>query len=117
MSAASERARKAQTALERASAGRPPDPLADLRTDDQAALPVIEGAGHGEPEPIIVDGLVTPEAQERARHVLVAAWHSDPITLGFLHRGENCGCWYISGITVGAILPIQGNAEPDDDGE
>lgn len=109
----------AERMAEKLAAEAAADPLRDLRDDDATDLP---GTAHDgaeappeAPEPLIVDGLVTVEAQERARHVLVAAWHADPTTLGFLHKGETCGCWYLSGVSVRAILPIQANT--DDAGE
>jgi hypothetical protein len=84
------------------------DPLADLRQDTDPGTP-SEAAP--EPEAFIPGALVTEEQQTLARHTLLAAWHADPTTLGFLHRGEVCGCWYISGVTVGAVLPVQANDE------
>jgi len=86
-----------------------PDPLADLRDP-------VEGQGPGDPEPLVAPppvfsrDLLTPEDQEAARAILVAAWHADSTTLGFLHKGGVCGCWYLSGVTARAILPVQVSA-------
>ena len=84
-----------------------PDPLADLRDPpetpailDVPSLSVMQDA----PSAL---GLVTQEVQEAARNVLIATWHADSTTLGLLHKGETCGCWYLSGVSVRAILPVQ----------
>jgi hypothetical protein len=100
------------------------DPLRDLRDPDDltdpAGLPGDPGAVQAPlvaTETFSPGTLVTEDQQGLARHTLIAAWHADPTTLGFLHKGETCGCWYLSGVTVRAILPVQANDDTDDTGE
>ena len=36
----------------------------------------------------------------------VVAMHADTTTLGFLHKGGNCGCHYIAGVILQAVMPV-----------
>ena len=105
------RTRPAVAALQEAQ-GPIEDPLASLRDPEDVGLTDKPDVVT---EPERPRGLVTEAEQDQARHTLIAAWHADSTTLGFLHKGQSCGCWYLSGVTVAAILPIQA-IEPEPDG-
>lgn len=49
--------------------------------------------------------LVGPEDQANARAVIIAAWHEDRTSLGFLHKGGVCGCHFLANIAVQVALP------------
>lgn len=49
--------------------------------------------------------LMSPAQQDDARAVMVAAWHADTTVDRFVHKGGVCGCNYLAGVTVRAILP------------
>lgn len=109
----------------------PADPLEALREKDTPPpTPPIVGpdpaASADDPEqtpPTPTVDLVTEESQAEARAEVIAAWHKDPTSVGFLHRGSNrCGCRYLAQVALDTVLPVQVNdaepeASPDDAGE
>lgn len=96
------------------------DPLADLREPDHPAdqatiLPgggLIEGVQPGPPaegeEPAVeVRPLVSQGIQDQMVSEVVAAWHADPSSLGFLHGGGSmCGCRYMARVALQAAVPV-----------
>lgn len=85
------------------------DPLADLREPEDLTPRDAEEAE--EVEDIAPVEAVTPVEWDQARHLAVVAMHADTTAVGFLHRGGTCGCWYIAGTVLTAILPVQANQE------
>lgn len=88
----------------------PEDPLAELR--EPATTDEVEGGGTGDALPPIA--LVTQDTWDQARAQVIAGWHGDPVSLGFLHKGGNCGCHYLAGIALQAAMPVQPDLEPLD---
>lgn len=86
------------------------DPLADLRDPDE---PTPETAEPAETPPLDEREAVTTEEWDRARHLAVVAMHADTTAVGFLHRGGACGCWYVAGVTLTAVLPVQANQDEE----
>lgn len=115
------------------------DPLADLREPDDLTpgpgepateqhtdpLPTLEDPD-GAPYPeevqeafraylldyIAAGATVTPESWDETRDLAVVAMHQDTTAAGFLHHG-GCGCRYIAGVILTAILPVQANQEEE----
>lgn len=89
------------------------DPAEDARTipgQDQEAPQDDQGeTQEDEPTPV---GLVTQERWDEARREAVVAFHADTTAVGFLHKGGTCGCHYIAGVVLQAVLPVQ---HEDDD--
>lgn len=92
-----------------------PDPLADLRPSTDAPPPgptEDEGAG---------DDNLTPEPmRSQAWHdahipVIVAAWHADPTSHGFVHHGGTCGCRYLARSALQAAMGAPYADEPEQD--
>lgn len=91
----------------------PPDPLAALRDAEEPGLPPIlgepdgpeEGSEDDELDPHAVP-LVTQEVQDQARAQVVAAWHADTTSVGFLHKGRGCGCSFIAGLALQTVMPV-----------
>jgi hypothetical protein len=87
------------------------DPLADLREPDDLDRYADDDAPE-EPKGLeltLGEGgqvLVTQEAWDEARAVVIAGWHADSVSLGFLHKGGNCGCRYLAGVALTAVLPV-----------
>lgn len=80
------------------------DPLADLREE--------WGAGDEPPETPAPETpaaparkLTDPERHDEDVSVVVAAWHADPTSQGFVHRGGGCGCRYLAGVALNASHP------------
>lgn len=94
-------------------ASPPEDPLADLRQPDAPALPETPVQGNQEdlePEPPEVTDLrpmVTQEVWDEMVAEVVAAWHADPTSQGFLHGGGAvCGCRYMARVALQAAVPV-----------
>lgn len=103
------------------------DPLADLRQEwgggeaGEPAIPFpdVEPADQGDPDAVSVP-LTTEERREEMTAVIIAAWHADPVSHGFLHRGNRCGCRYIIARALDAVAPVapdEDEEEADPDGE
>lgn len=75
------------------------DPLADLRAPEVEAPPAIVV----EIAPTV---LYSEADRDHAVAVIIAAWHADTTTQGFLHGGGQCGCRYIAGVATRAIMPL-----------
>jgi hypothetical protein len=93
------------------------DPLADLREPGPDLPPVV-----GDAQPEVTEdqetepesgALVTQEDWDRKRDLAVVAMHADTTTLGFLHKGGRCGCHYIAGVILHAIMPVEPEPEPE----
>lgn len=86
-----------------------PDPLADLREDDDQppAPPEETPAGDDQPEAVEMRPMVTQGLHDEMVAEMVAAWHHDPTSLGFLHGGGSvCGCAYIARHALKAAVPV-----------
>lgn len=100
------------------AAGSPPesqdvDPLADLREPDHpadlTAPPVqVNAEGQEEEEAVVeVRPMVSQETRDQMVAEVVAAWHADPSSLGFLHGGGSmCGCRYMARVALQAAVPV-----------
>lgn len=57
--------------------------------------------------------LVTQDAWDETVAEVVAAWHADPTSLGFLHKnnGTMCGCRYLARTALRAAMPVQPDAD------
>lgn len=95
----------------------PPDPLADLRDSDDTpdqTLPPIAPQGDGtdlpedgtEAEGVELRPIVSAELHSEMVAEVVAAWHHDPTSQGFLHGGGQCGCFYIARHGLQAAVPV-----------
>lgn len=94
------------------------DPLADLRGGtegpDLAPLPTLPPSADGtdlpddgsEAEGIDVRPMVSPDLWDEMVAEVVAAWHADPTSQGFLHGGGQCGCLYIARAGLRAAVPV-----------
>lgn len=89
-----------------------PDPLADLRGDDDLAdLPALPGATDlpddgTELEGVELRPMVSPDLRDEMVAGVIAAWHADPTSQGFLHGGGQCGCRYIARHALQACVPV-----------
>lgn len=106
------------------------DPLADLRQEwtggdpeedalDDVLGPDVEPADQEDQDTVSVP-LTTEEQREEMTAVIIAAWHADPVSHGFLHRGNRCGCRYIIARALDAVAPVapdEDEEEADPDGE
>jgi hypothetical protein len=93
------------------------DPLADVRaafggTDEPPVATTAPESAPDQPEP---EGapLATVDDRLEARAAMIAAWHADPVALGFLHRGGRCGCRYLAERALDAVAPLQGDEDPE----
>lgn len=95
--------------------------LADLRSqftgDDDAPergpAPLDDPGPPETATPATFVALASPSDRQGQRAVLIAAWHADTTSVGFLHRGGTCGCRYLANVALDAVLPVQAN-DPDD---
>lgn len=94
----------------------PVDPLADLREPDdaQGAPGATQEPQEGPEEPSV--DLVTQVDWDAARERAIAAWHADTVALGFLHKGGRCGCHYLSGVALTAVMPVGPDLDPEEPG-
>lgn len=84
-----------------------PDPLADLRTDPVPGIsPELMQAEPGEDGPVTIRPMVDQDTQDDMVAEVVAAWHADPTSQGFLHGGGQCGCRYIARQALQAAVPV-----------
>jgi hypothetical protein len=91
-----------------------PDPLADLRDDGPEGLPPIAPEDDGtdlpedgtEAEGVELRPMVSPDLWAEMVAEMVAAWHHDPTSQGFLHGGGQCGCFYIARHALAAAVPV-----------
>jgi hypothetical protein len=95
----------------------PEDPLADLREPSDARYPdgVDDQAPEASEEAPGLVALVTQERWDEAVAEVIAAWHADPTSLGFLHKnnGTMCGCRYLARIALTSAMPVQPELEPE----
>jgi hypothetical protein len=85
-----------------------PDPLADLRA------PETDPGLTAEPAPEIVKVRPTAGADfhAEARAEIVAAFHTDTVATGMLHKGGTCGCRYLAALALRTALGAP--QEPDE---
>ena len=105
----------------------PEDPLADLRQEDDTPpvppeTPPVQGNGEDQPEEQEEDSgfrvMVTQEVWDEMVAEMVAAWHHDPTSLGFLHGGGSvCGCAYIARHALQAAVPVASEEELEEERE
>jgi hypothetical protein len=91
------------------------DPLADLREpEDDRYEGAAPGEGDAEDAPEEAGRvMVTQEDWDETVAEVVAAWHADPTSMGFLHKnnGTMCGCRYVARVALRTALPIQPDAD------
>jgi len=90
----------------------PPDPLADLREPDAPGLPEGPSVPGNDPEPEVLEEdvelrpMVSQEVHDQMVAEVIAAWHADPTSQGFLHGGAVCGCRYMARVALSTAVPI-----------
>lgn len=69
-----------------------------------------------DPEPVIqVRPMVDQETHDEMVAEMVAAWHHDPTSQGFLHGGGSvCGCFYIARHALQAAVPVMTEADQEE---
>ena len=102
----------------------PEDPLADLRNDpvpgNTPAIPGIDpmdADANGlseEPEAVTIRPMVDQQTQDDMVAEVVAAWHRDPTSQGFLHGGAACGCRYMAQLALQVAVPVMTEQEDSD---
>lgn len=100
------------------------DPLAALRDPEPDPGERLSGpdldptdpGSTGDPEapeaPSLMP-LVTQEAWDQARDTAIVAMHADTTVVGFVHKGQGCGCRYIAGVILGAAMPVGADVADD----
>lgn len=82
-----------------------PDPLADLREESPPTDPPTDPA-NSEPEAVTIRPMVDQETWDAMVAEVVAAWHADTTSQGFLHGGGQCGCRYIARTALQVAVPV-----------
>lgn len=94
-------------------AGAAVDPLAEFREPTSDRYPGEQTDTPPEQESVSV-AVITQDAWDQARAQMVAGWHADTVSLGFLHKGGNCGCHYLAGVALTAAMPAAPELEPQE---
>ncbi len=88
----------------------PPDPLADLRSDPTPGSTPDQVDPAPEPDPapegVSIRPMVDQETHDEMVSEVVAAWHADPTSQGFLHGGGQCGCRYMARRAMETAVPV-----------
>lgn len=108
--------------MARQNAPKPPpapaaDPLADLRESDDDAPTILPGGREVPAEPVAVElrPMVSEELHQELVAEMVAAWHQDPTSQGFLHGGGSvCGCHYIARHALRVAVPVMTEADQEE---